>query len=135
MIFIVFYHENRLVGNFHYSIRNQCAKKRNYKQFQINRRIHLFRTLSNNINGWPKSEYSCRCHNHKYWSRTYNTIFWIYLTLFISISIGRVIEHCFHRIKNCFPRLSLGNEKKERESLQLYCGQVFKGLRKYLYCK
>ena len=41
-----FYHENRLVGNFHYYIRNQCDKKRKYIQFQRNRRIHLFGTLS-----------------------------------------------------------------------------------------
>ena len=34
-----FYHENRLFGNFHYYIRNQCAKKRKYTQFQRNQRI------------------------------------------------------------------------------------------------
>ena len=30
----------------HYYIRNHCAKKRKYAQFQKSRRIHLFSTLS-----------------------------------------------------------------------------------------
>ena len=39
-----FYHENRLVGNFHHYIYNQRVEIRKYGEFEGNRRIHLFGT-------------------------------------------------------------------------------------------
>ena len=47
MIFIVFswfHHENRLIGNFHYYIRNQRVKIRKYGKFYRNWKVHLFVT-------------------------------------------------------------------------------------------
>ena len=47
MIFIVFlwfYHENRLVGNFHYYIFNQRLKIRKSGKFVGNRKVNLFGT-------------------------------------------------------------------------------------------
>ena len=36
-----FHHENRLVANFHYHIRNQRVKIHKHSDFQINRRYYL----------------------------------------------------------------------------------------------
>ena len=44
MVFLCFHHENRLVSNFHYYIRNQRVKIRKYREFDGNRKVHLFRT-------------------------------------------------------------------------------------------
>ena len=38
MVFLSFHHENRLVTNFHYHIRNQRFKIQKYSEFQINRK-------------------------------------------------------------------------------------------------
>ena len=43
-LFLWFHHENRLVGNFHYYIRNQRVKIRKYGEFDGNRKVHLFGT-------------------------------------------------------------------------------------------
>ena len=40
--FLWFHHDNRLVGNFHYYIRNQRVKIRGYGDFDGNRKVHLF---------------------------------------------------------------------------------------------
>ena len=45
MIFIVFLwfqHENRIVRNFHYYIRNQRVKIREYGEFDESRKVYLF---------------------------------------------------------------------------------------------
>ena len=42
--FLWFYHENRLVGNFHYYIRYQCVKIRKYGEFYSNLNVYLFGT-------------------------------------------------------------------------------------------
>ena len=39
-----YHHENRLVGNFHYYIRNQGVKIRKYGEFYGNRKVYLFGT-------------------------------------------------------------------------------------------
>ena len=44
MVFLWFHYENRLVGKFHYYIRNQCLKIRKYGDFSGNQGIHLLRT-------------------------------------------------------------------------------------------
>ena len=46
MVFSRFYHENRLVADFDYQIRNQRVKIHKYKKFEENRKIQLFGTLS-----------------------------------------------------------------------------------------
>ena len=45
MVFLWFHHENRLVGNFHYYIRNQRIKIRKYREFYGIQKVHLFRTV------------------------------------------------------------------------------------------
>ena len=42
--FLWFHHENRLVGNFQYYIRNKRGKIRKYRKFDRNRKVHLFGT-------------------------------------------------------------------------------------------
>ena len=44
MAFSWFQHKNRLVGNFHYYIRNRRLKIRIYGELDKNRRVHLFGT-------------------------------------------------------------------------------------------
>ena len=44
MVFLWFHHENRLVGNFHYYIRNQRINIRKYGEFDENQKVHLFKT-------------------------------------------------------------------------------------------
>ena len=44
MVFLWLHHENRLVGNLQYYIRNQCIKIRKYGEFDRNRKVHLFGT-------------------------------------------------------------------------------------------
>ena len=44
MVFSWFHHENRLVGNFHYYIRNQHVNIRKHGEFDWNRKVHLFKT-------------------------------------------------------------------------------------------
>ena len=46
MVFLWFYHENRLVGHFHYYIRNFHVKIRKFGDFDGNREVHLFETAS-----------------------------------------------------------------------------------------
>ena len=46
MFFSWFYHENRLVADFDYHIRNQRVKIHKYTKFEENRKIQLFGTLS-----------------------------------------------------------------------------------------
>ena len=46
MVFSWFYHENRLVDDFDYHIRNQRVKIHKYTKFEENRKIQLFGTLS-----------------------------------------------------------------------------------------
>ena len=41
-----FHHENRLDCNFHHYIRNQHIKIRKYREFNGNRNIHLFGTVT-----------------------------------------------------------------------------------------
>ena len=42
--FLWFHHENRLIGNFHYYIRNQRVKIRKCREFYGNQKVHLFGT-------------------------------------------------------------------------------------------
>ena len=44
MVFLWPHHENRLVGNFPYYIRNQRVKLSKYGEFDGNRKVHLFGT-------------------------------------------------------------------------------------------
>ena len=43
-IFFIFELENRICGYFHYYIRNQHVKIRKYREFDGNRKVHLFGT-------------------------------------------------------------------------------------------
>ena len=42
--FLLFHHKNWLFGNFHNYIRNQRVKIRKYREFDGNRKVHLFGT-------------------------------------------------------------------------------------------
>ena len=44
MVFLWFHHDNRLVGNFHYYIRNERIKIRKYAELNGNRKVQLFGT-------------------------------------------------------------------------------------------